>query len=209
LSSSSTGLIGRIDGDGSLRQASEVNSYRSEVAHHIDVQPRTRPLLSMLYQLLDFGTAVLAILLHRHGLLLCQIAQITSGIPHLLHRLLCRVFHLTGCLCNPISYLLGTLLDVFRCWERATQLLPAFVQKALRLFPRIRRTTEPVTAPAPTPMRSPLTTRFMLPSPFCAFALECDLSSQHCCCSTSDEDMSLLILGTRSNTAPRFNHACR
>src|SRR5216683_7395301 len=59
---------------------------------------------------------------------------------------------------------------------------------------RIRRTTEPVTTPAPTPMRSPLTTRFMLQSPFCSEALEGDLSSQHCCCSTSDEDMSLLIL---------------
>jgi len=42
LSISSTGLIGRIHTDGSLRQASEVNSYRSEVAHHIGVQPRTR-----------------------------------------------------------------------------------------------------------------------------------------------------------------------
>src|SRR5712664_1880327 len=52
--------------------------------------------LSMLYHLLDFGAAVLAILLHRHGLLLCQIAQITSGIPYLLHRLLCCVFHITG-----------------------------------------------------------------------------------------------------------------
>jgi hypothetical protein len=98
LSSSSTGLIGRIHTDGSLRQAMEVNSYRSEVAHHIDAQPRTRPLLSMLYHLLDFGTAVLASLLHRHGLLLCHIAQLTSGIPYPLHRLLCRVFYLTGCL---------------------------------------------------------------------------------------------------------------
>ncbi len=34
LSISSTGLIGRIHTDGSLRQASEVNSYRSEVASH-------------------------------------------------------------------------------------------------------------------------------------------------------------------------------
>ncbi len=88
----------------------------------------------MLYHLLDFGTAVLAILLHGHGLLLCQIAQITSGIPHLLHCLLCCAFHLTGCLLNPISYLLGILLDVFRCWERATQVLPALPQETLRLF---------------------------------------------------------------------------
>src|SRR6266851_799654 len=51
---------------------------------------------------------------------------------------------------------------------------------------RIRRTTEPVTAPAPTPMRSPLTTRFMLQSPFCSEALEGDMSSQHYCCSTND-----------------------
>ena len=72
--------------------------HSPEAEHHIDAQPRTRSLLSLLYQLLDFGAAVLASLLPRHGLLLCHIAQITSGIPHLLHRLLCRVFHLTGCL---------------------------------------------------------------------------------------------------------------
>ena len=98
LSISSMGLIGRMHTDGSLRQASEVNSYRSEVEHHNDVQPRTRSLLSMLYHLLDFGAAILASLRHRRGLVLCQIAQLTSGIPSLLHRLLCRVFHLTGCL---------------------------------------------------------------------------------------------------------------
>src|SRR5258707_1440376 len=74
---------------------------------------------------------------------------------------------------------------------------------------RIRRTTEPVTAPAPTPMRSPLTTRFMLQSPFFSEALQRDISAQHCCCSTNDEGMSLLILCTRSNKAPRFNHAHR
>jgi len=65
----------------------------TEVAPHIDAQPRTLPLLSLLDQLLDLGAAVLAILPHRHGLPLCHIAQLTSGIPYLLHRLLCLSPH--------------------------------------------------------------------------------------------------------------------
>src|SRR6266849_2587073 len=63
------------------------------------------------------------------------IAQITSYILHLLHRLLRRVFHITGCLRNAISNLLGILLHVFRFWESATHLLQAFAQEALRLVP--------------------------------------------------------------------------
>src|SRR5258708_19986674 len=85
LSISSTGLIGRIHTDGSLRQASEVNSYRSEVEHHIDVQPRTRSLLSMLYHLLDFCAAILSSLRHRPGLVFFPIPQITSRLPYPLH----------------------------------------------------------------------------------------------------------------------------
>jgi hypothetical protein len=82
-----------------------------------------------------FAGDILASLLDRRGRLLGHIAQITSGNSHPLHRLLRRVFHLTSCLCKPISYLLGILPDVFRFWESPTQLLPAFAQEALRLFP--------------------------------------------------------------------------
>ena len=76
----------------------EMNHYRSEDERHIDIHPSTRALLSLLCHLLRFFGDVLASLLHRRGCLLCHIAQTVSGNPHLLHGLLCRVFHLTGCL---------------------------------------------------------------------------------------------------------------
>ncbi len=84
--------------DGSLRSLVEMNHYRSEDERHIDIHPSTRSLLSLLCHLLRFFGDVLASLLHRRGCLLCQLAQTVSGNPHLLHGLLCRVFHLTGCL---------------------------------------------------------------------------------------------------------------
>src|SRR5258707_12860529 len=66
--------------------------------------------------------------------------------------------------------------------------------------------TEPVRAPTPTPMRSPVTQRFMLQSPFCSEAEECDRSSQPCGCSTISEDVSSLIVHTRSTKPLRFKH---
>jgi hypothetical protein len=112
-----------------------VNSYRSEEERHIDVHPRTRALSTPLCHLPSVVGDILASVLDRRGRLLCHIAQITSGNSHSLHHLLCRVFHLTRCLCKPISDVLGILPDVFRFWESPTQLLPAFAQEALRLFP--------------------------------------------------------------------------
>src|SRR2546425_192658 len=108
---------------GSLRSLVGVNPYRSEDERHLDVQPSIRDLSTPLCHLPGFAGDVVASWLDRRGRLLCHIAQITSGNSHLLHRLLCRVFHLTGCLGKPISYVLGILPDVSRFWESATQLL--------------------------------------------------------------------------------------
>jgi hypothetical protein len=61
---------------------------------------------------------------------------------HLPHRLLGRVFRITAFPRKPISYLPDIQLDVFRFWESATQLLPAFAQEALRLFPTHEKDTQ-------------------------------------------------------------------
>ncbi len=68
----------------------------------------------------------------------CQLfdflSQITSGVHHLLHRLLRRVFRIPSELGNASRYLLSILLDLFRLRESATHLLQACLQEAPGLF---------------------------------------------------------------------------
>lgn len=87
-----------------------------------------------------------------------------------------------------MSYLSDIQLDVFRFWEGATQLLPAFAHEALRLFPTHEKEAQAAHHTDSNSNEESFHYTVHVSSSFFFRALECDMSS------TVAWDMSFLIV---------------
>jgi len=135
------------------------------------------------------------------------LCQITSGVLHLAHRLLCRAFGITSQVWNASSQVLGRPPDLFWLWENATHLLKACLQEAPRLFwPQKNDQTGPYSDDCHEESCDP---PVHVSLSFLRWRSRDDLSFHSRDCTPVSEDMSLLLPLARSTQPLRFKHASR